>query len=381
MNLRRRHPGRGSIPLGLIGMIVLVMVVESWLGKHDRMYRAIMPSCYRFTRQMAEREAPQSDLLGFGDSLMKFGFVPRIIQQGTGRKAYNLAIVGGQPPASYAALRQALRAGAKPSAIVFDCKANILSTDFQMNRDNVADLFELRDALDVAWSTRDAGFFAAVAIDRTLNSARRRNEVRTAVLKALRGEKASPWTTVGPYLRNAIVNQGAFINPKGQFDGRIDPNQKGVYLPETWTPDRVNALYIRRFLRLAESRGIPVYWVVPPIIPEVQVLREQAGLDENYIRFVQKMQRRHANLIVIDGRHSGYAYSQFADPAHLNNEGAAAFSAGLAEVLRSDLGEPGQRTRWVALPPYRPVAIALENLDQSRAALGRTADQRRRSTR
>lgn len=376
MSTGRRKPGRGSIPLGLIGMIVLVMIIESWFVKHDRMYCSIMPSCYWFTRQMAERRAPQSDLLGFGDSLMKFGFVPKIIREGTGRTTYNLAIVGGQPPASYAALRQALDAGAKPSAIVYDCKANLLSTDFQMNRHNVADLFELRDALDVAWTTHDAGFFASVAVDRTLNSARRRNQVRTSILTALQGNGMSPWTIVGPYLRNAIVNQGAFINPKGQFDGRIAPALRRVYLPETWTPDRINAIYVRRFLALAESRGIPVYWVVPPISPEIQALRERAGLDEKYIQFVRRMQHYHANLIVIDGRHSGYTHSHFVDPAHLNTEGAAAFSVGVADVLRHDLGESVKQTRWVALPPYRPVTIALEDLDQSKVAVRQAAGHR-----
>ncbi|MEO6810448.1 MAG: DUF1574 family protein [Isosphaeraceae bacterium] len=359
-------------------MILLVMVVESWLNRHDRMYRAIIPSCYRFARQMAEREGPQNDVLGFGDSLMKFGFVPKVIRKGTGRKTYNLAIVGGQPPASYAALRQALDAGAKPSAIVFDCKANILSTDFQVNRDNVSDLFELRDALDVAWTSHDASFFASVAIDRTLNSARRRVEVRSAVLRAFRGEKESPWTKVGPYLRNAIVNQGAFINPKSRFDGRITPNLKHVYLPKTWTPDRLNSIYVRRFLTLAESRGIPVYWVVPPISPKVQELREQAGLDKQFLQFVWKMQRHHANLIVIDGRHSGYPHTLFDDPVHLSGDGAASFSAGVAEVLHHDLGEPAEQVRWIPLPPYRPVAIALENLDQSKQVVGRASDRRRR---
>jgi len=72
------------------------------------------PGGGRRTRRVAH------DVLCFGDSQMKFGIAPHVVAARTGRPAYNLAIVGGQPPASYFLLRRALEAGARPSAVLFD---------------------------------------------------------------------------------------------------------------------------------------------------------------------------------------------------------------------------------------------------------------------
>jgi hypothetical protein len=66
------------------------------------------------------------------------------------------------------------------------------------------------------------------------------------------------------------------------------------------------------------------------------------------------MQARHPGLVVVDGRSSGYSHTRFIDPGHLNEHGAIALSAELADVLGRDRGG----SRWVALPPYRDHATS-----------------------
>jgi hypothetical protein len=64
---------------------------------------------------------------------------------------------------------------------------------------------------------------------------------------------------------------------------------------------------------------------------------------------------RHPGVSVIDARGAGYPLEVFLDSTHLNRDGAAAFSAAVAEAiadrLTRSLPEPGL---WVGLRRYRP---------------------------
>ena len=149
------------------------------------------------------------------------------------------------------------------------------------------------------------------------------------------------------------------------------------YLPNEWHCHPLNASYVKRFLALAGSRNVPVYWLLPPLHDAVQDRRERGGQFGHQRDFLVGLQRRYPNLVVIDGRHSGYDPSTFYDLTHLNGRGASAFSAGVAEVLSARLGRPIGDARWLILPPFRERPIAGEDMTQSTVAMGSASAARR----
>src|SRR3954447_9395190 len=96
---RRRGGGmgsmdRGRVPWGFLGMLGLMALVELALARHG-----LAPSNWRASGRAASGKAVGCEVLCFGDSQVKLGLLPRVIEQRLGRPAYNLAIVGGQAPA------------------------------------------------------------------------------------------------------------------------------------------------------------------------------------------------------------------------------------------------------------------------------------------
>jgi hypothetical protein len=147
-------------------------------------------------------------------------------------------------------------------------------------------------------------------------------------------------------------------------------------LSDGWKCHRINARYVDRLFDLAASQQIPVYWLIPPLSPELQTRREQTGVDASYMKFVRSTQARHPGVTVIDGRRSDYQTWTFADPTHLNGLGAVTLSHDLATILAS----PPQENRWVALPQFRDgtSSLVLEDIEQSRQAIEAEANRRNR---
>jgi hypothetical protein len=130
--IRKMHGGktepRARAPLGLIGMTVLVVAVESWLSSHSlelSQDRTLFE--WRATGIAARgEEVKRSEVLCFGDSLVKYGIYPPILEASLGRSAFNLAVQGCPPPVSYFLLRRALDGGARPKAVIVDVHAMVL---------------------------------------------------------------------------------------------------------------------------------------------------------------------------------------------------------------------------------------------------------------
>jgi hypothetical protein len=133
-------------------------------------------------------------------------------------------------------------------------------------------------------------------------------------------------------------------------------------------------------LRLAAENQVPVYWLMPPNAPKVMAHRDGNGVHANLDRFVRGLQAQFPNLSVIDARHAGYQNTVFVDPVHLDRDGAVALSADVAEVLRRSLIHSEPVARWVELPAYRdrPIALAREDVNQSRERLKLRQGGRRR---
>jgi hypothetical protein len=369
-------PPFGRAPWGLLGMAVLVAAVELHLAHRTLDFMSLEAFEWGTSARAARRAAPGAAILCFGDSQLKTGIVPRVIAAETGRPAYNLAVHCGQATSSYFLLRRALEAGARPAAILVDFKPHLLTMGPGLTRDRWPDFLSVRELLELSWAARDPRFFAAVGLARLLPSVRDRVQIRGEIVAALGGAGGGRRFGLLSHLRNVTVNRGAVVmTPRPWTPPPVDPGDAALY-PTAWQCERTNALYLRRFLALAAARRIPVFWILPPSLPEVQARREWVGADAAYLRFVRRAVARFPGVRVVDGRHSAYAPAVFADPLHLDRRGAVAFSAAVAEVLRRPAGST---PRWAVLPPYRdrPDGVPLEDVDQSQLALQRRAARRR----
>ena len=364
---------RSSLPCGLIGMLALVALVETFLARGDHGLASDRAVDWVERGRSIGRQSARGEVLCFGDSLVKFGIVPRVLENRLGKRTLNCALIGGQPMSSYFLLKRALASGARPAAIVVDFHAFLLAEAPQFSTPVLPGLVTTSECLDLAWTTRDLSFFATVMLSRPLYSLRARHEIRTSIMQALRGE-AHPLTEltrnwVKFVRRNWDLNEGAMIMGKNsQFHGQTDNFNQPLF-PENWRCEPVNARYVRRFMELATAKGIPVFWLIPPQCPQVQAGRERVGSNAAYDRFVQRMQAKFPEVVVIDGRRVGYEDSLFSDPIHLDRDGAVTWSVAIAEAIRPYLaGQTG--SRWIDLPNTRsfdPAGIALEDVNQSGA--------------
>jgi hypothetical protein len=325
-------------------------------------------------------------ILCFGSSLVKYGVLPRLIEEATRRQAFNLAVCNGHMPSSYYLLRRALESGARPAALVVDCQDGPVARvegdrqaeALRVNLRQWPELLTWREGIDLAWTARDANFLADWALSRLLPSYKARFEIRSSVVAALRGTCGSSRLDVIAVRRNWALNEGAQVMPRGTSPPAeatstdpFDAARAAESLRTTCKRNKLTDLYTERFLRLAASRNLPVFWVLPPLTPAHQADRDRAGISHYFSQQAESARAKYANLTVVDARRSGYASNVFWDKVHLDRQGACAFTIELARVIDRVLKGPGGDRRWVSLPHYRDanVNLAIEDVVQTRASI------------
>ncbi|MBV8266688.1 MAG: hypothetical protein JO252_10215 [Planctomycetaceae bacterium] len=355
--------GWGRAPWGLLGMLALVAAVELFWVRDNLGITSDQALSWKYAGRRAERRARGCGVLCCGDSLVKMGVMPRILGRELGCRAFNLALYNGPAPASYFLLRRAVRAGARPSAVVVDFVAGILAEGPRSKARpyDWPDLLSPGEALDLAWSARDADLFARVLVGEVFPSVRRRFEVRGLLMAALEGRDLGHKRHARYLLWNWDTNDGAHLNLPRQAPELAAP-PGGPPQPGTWRCDPVNERYHRRFLDLAAAHRIAVYWLLPPLHPTWQASMEYQGEDARFTAFVRALRDRYPDVVVVDGRHSGFERTAFVDPVHLNPAGATACTTALAEVIARHAHGGSVAPRWVKLPDYRTtLARSVEN--------------------
>ncbi len=376
-----RGPRRGRWPGGFLGMLLMVALIERSIAGRALDFTRPEYWDWRTAAHAAKKVAPGCEVLCFGTSMMQQSLLPGVLKDHCGRRARNLAVCAGQAPGSYFLLRRALEAGATPAAVLVEFHPQYLAEDHWNAVRFWPDLLDARDSLDLAWSTRDAEFFATTAIARQIPSVKDRLQVRDCILAAAQGRTASTASATLIYNRNRSRNEGALVMPRNPgYRGEIAPGFRTAFLPKSWRCHPTNAAYVRRFLDLAAAHDVPVYWIIPPLSPRLQAARERQGLDDAYTRFARSFQAGRPNLVVLDARHSAYVPEVFTDAAHLDRQGACTLSADVGDLLRVDAGkgEP-EPSRWIGLPRYRerkPI-VPTEDLAESRLAVEALATSRR----
>lgn len=354
-------------PAGLLGMLAVIALVELFVARHRLDLTSPATLTWALSGQAARTEARRCRVLCFGESLMKHGLLPAVLEGRLTGRVYNLSVCAAQAPTSYYLLKRAFDSGARPDAVVVDFAPDLLTGGPEYNGRNWPELLSWPETLDLAVSARDSGLFLTVALGKLLPSERTRHEVRALFSGWLHGQNVSPKQTNRLYTRQWTVNRGGqFTPPNPLFTGAVSEVQQTAIMSDRFWCGKINRRYIDRFLDLASSRGARVYWLLPPVSPAVQARRDASGADARLDAFLKQVQARHPRLSVLDARHCGYPSPVFQDARHLVAGGTLALSESVAEVIaRND------RTPWISLPTYRPREPdpRLEDVNGSRIAL------------
>jgi hypothetical protein len=357
-----REAGR-KLPLGFLGMLLLVLLAESYIARNNLKFSRLEAEDWSTTARIAQGELPLGGIFFFGDSQVKFGVSPLLLESRTGQPSHCLAVQGGQAPTTYFLLKKTLDSGVIPSALVVDFEPHLLRDSIDHNKRMWAELVNWDEALELCWTEGDSGRFGSIAMGKILPSVREKDEIRVNIMTALRGETPGMAAWLEMAARNRGMNRGALAMAKEQH-GAIDTTRWGQPTDQPWAPDRVNDVYARKFLQLAFDNKIPVYCMLMPVAPGIQANYEKNGMDRYYFAWLRQLQQQYGNLYVLDWRHSGYQEPVFTDGMHLDMEGALSITAALGEYLqRSFRGEGG--------------AIAVEDSNRSNAFMQSTATRRR----
>jgi hypothetical protein len=361
------------VPWGFVAMLAMVWIIESIVVRCEGHWKPMLAWDWRTTSAAASRSAADCDVLCFGDSQVKHGVLPGVIEERTGWRAYNLALNRGQAPASYYLLRRALRSGARPKAIVVGFHSGLLTTFPAFNWGLWPELLEPGELCGLIWEARDVTLATRTLIGWLLPSTRQSQEIRAAVGAALVGQPLDPRGLIPAARRNWLAHRGAQANEKDPSftDPPVRPAVpwEGCY----WTCRRANRIYLRSFLQLAASRDVPVYLLLPTRSPSARFDRERRGTDAMFDRFLKGLQTEFPNLYVVDGRRLNYDKTLFIDTVHLDRDGAAAFTREVASVLQRKAPKTGAEPRWTVLSggdvsptsPARPPRIVLHCKESS----------------
>ena len=362
------RPARRRAPAGALGALLLVALVELAIGSCPVRFANSASLSWRLSFGRAVDPATSCEVACLGDSLVKIGVLPRVIEAATGLRSENYAMGHAPAPAPYFLLRRMLAAGLRPTTILVDFKPSMLAGGPKFNLREWQEVLRPAEAVELAGHAGGVPFLVEIALGQVLPSYRSRFEIREAIAALWAGRVAPTYRNNRLAIRNWTINKGTHLNGSSvPFDGTVAPESRRKLIIPNWACHRANQAYVEKFFALAESRGIKVIWLIAPSSPELQALREAKGRDPAYAEFVAAVQRRHPSVAVIDARHSGYPTAAFADPTHLNGRGAATLSHDLARVLADGAGRPG--STWVTLPPYRdePLRAPAETIERSTA--------------
>jgi hypothetical protein len=176
------------------------------------------------------------------------------------------------------------------------------------------------------------------------------------------------------FARNWRLNRGAQVAPRDfvLIEGALpQPCREGSW---KWQPNPTHIYYVERFLSLAESRQIPVFWILTPAMAVWRARNEQAGTLSSHERFIKQCMLRFPGLTVLDGQHLDWGAWAFRDPIHLNRDGALRLTIAVGDSIAPQLTGAVNPSRWIELQgledrAWRRFEHLLEDLDQSNLAV------------
>ncbi len=347
-------------------MLLLVVLVEAFLASRPLDFNDPVSLNWIYSARDASREAPRHDVLFMGDSLIKYGLIPRVFKKHSGLSAYNLGAARAPSSTSYFLLRRAFEAGSRPTALILELKPGQLLCvpEYTVHEDQA--ILTLREATELAKAYRAVtfgpgfidrffrpdSFWTQIVLGRVLTSYRTRLEVRSRVLGFVKGQPDLMPDHDRMVNRNWTANDGANVMAdKPGFNGFVGEAEERVFMVAQTFLNPINLDFADRLFNLATHHDTRVYWLLPPITPKLQERREQTGAEERYLKFVRAVQQKYPGVTILDARHSGFEHTQFCDVIHLSNRGARSLSRSVALAVRDDLAKHSRPTGgWLELP-------------------------------
>ena len=373
---------RSRAPMGLIGAFALTAAIEGHRADPSIATSSKPALAWRFAAE-ASRSEPSvvgAEVLCLGDSLVKLGVQPKVIEARIGRTSYNLAIPGAQAMAGDVLLRRAIASGARPRVVVVDFDENLLAVSPRENLEGWAELLGPVDWPGFARRSGDPDLAARVASAMLLPTLRDRSAIREHVVARFGGTERAILPELRGLLRNWRRNDGAQFAPPGERGPDLATAPDDARPLRAWRPHPFHEASVRRFCALADRRGITVVWLLPPTRPDWRDRREALGLIGALDRFIAEVRAEFPNVVVVDGRDAGFPAEVFRDATHLDGLGAVALSEALAEAIGPLIEGGGPTPDLVRLRPFEVPAgpIELEDTDRSRIAAAEPASGRTR---
>ena len=246
----------------------------------------------------------------------------------------------------------------------------LLNHTYMENEPRWPELLTSRECFDLAWVIRDSRFFALTMFARALPSVRVRTGLRANFMATLRNQSVSERFEARAWQRTWRINKGASLFAKVATPnlGDLDYWYKEAFREPDWCAP-YHAAYLKRFLALAQKHKIPVFWLVPPIHPDVQKRFTLGGTDRRFDQLLRSVLAQYPNVIIVDGRGAGYSSSVFVDHGHLDREGATLLSTDLSMIVKQTLRGDIPAGRWAYMPAFRVLSLdgPFEDIGQSRA--------------
>ncbi len=375
-------PRRGKFPLGFVGALVVVATVEWGIVRPRADLSGFIASSWGEAARAVEPggEALGAEILCLGDSQIKGGVLPSVLEARLGRPAYNLGAIGGQPALAYYLLKRALENGARPKALVIGFYPGLLASDLSINLRALPEALGAWESLELLRVARPRALAAPLLVRLALPTFRRREEIRALVCATLNGDPDDPERIKArAYRRNWNQHAGAqVLAPNPAFVDDVtapigDPGAAANAAGIRWKLKPAHVAYLRKLLKLAISCKIEVYWLLPTNSPKLRALRASNGLDDAYYRCLQAMQPEFRSVTVLDPALVLSDPTIFSDPCHIDRSGAVGLTSAVARVLAGRLDPSGDRdmqARHVVLeaePHGTAIAFTrmLETLDES----------------
>jgi hypothetical protein len=339
-------PKRGKFPLGFVGALVVVALVEWGVVRPRADLSAFIASSWSESARAVEPggEAIGAEVLCLGDSQVKGGVLPNVLEAQLGRPAYNLSAIGGQPALAYYLLKRALENGARPKALVIGFYPGLLASDLTINLRALPEALGARECLDLLRVAGTRKLAAPLLLRLALPTFRRRDEIRDIFHATLGGDSDTPERIKArAYRRNWDQHAGAQVlspNPAFVDEVALPPGEPGASANgagRRWKPKPVHMAYLSKLLDLARSRKIAVFWVLPTNSPKLRTLRASNGLDDAYYRCIQAMKPQSGSLTVLDPAPVLSDPKVFSDACHIDRIGAVMLSDAVARILAERL--------------------------------------------
>ncbi len=381
VNASRQKLALNKLPIALIGSLAIIVLIEGHIARTAHSFASDRLLEWSAFREISTKKASESQILCFGDSHIKVGVLPKIIESRTGLSAYNFALGYGQAPSSYYMLKNAIADGAKPQFALVDFKWTSLKYPPQMNQSFYPALLSYPDTVELGLKAQDSEFLGQMFLGKILPSFRARNDLRKQVVSSLNGNGNDRRRENYAWRATWETNNGTCLAPVNPFYKNTINMNHAEFFVKDWACAPLNHEYVTKFFELANEHDITVFWVLTPINSQAQAELARIGVDDKYMTWVREMHARFPRVVIIDARQSNYPEDQFVDMTHLNRNGAETFSAGLGDIIRKHMANNNETPeRYATLPRYRRFesGMAIRDVTQFRDIMKTANDTRRR---